>query len=130
MLSLSWISPSFYVIDPFLAEIWSFMFIHGGFLIINLKIMKRQASLFQDCSFICPSILLPNFFFISLILLEIVSLTAVPKTRFRWNFLGISLIVMHNTLFWLTKMINTALFWLVSINKGISLKNQFLNQSV
>ena len=108
--------------NPFLAEIWSFMFFHGGFLIITLKIMKRQASLFQDCSFICPSILLPNFFFISWILLKIVSLTAVPKTRF---FSDLCFILMHHTLFWSIKMINNVLFWLVSINKQFPLKRYF-----
>ena len=36
---------------------------------------------------------------------------------------------MHNTFFWLFKMINDTLLWLVSIIKGIFLKKQVLNQS-
>ena len=67
------------------------MFFHGVFSIITLKTMKREASLFQDCSFIDPSILLPNFFFINGILLKILSLTAVPKTRFRGNLVNFAL---------------------------------------
>ena len=53
------------VIDASVAEMWSFMAFHGGFLIIALKLMKRQTALFQDCSFKCPSVLLPNLLFIS-----------------------------------------------------------------
>ena len=48
---------------------------------MNSKLMKPQASVFQDCFFIYLSILLPNFLFISSKLLKILSLTAVPKTR-------------------------------------------------
>ena len=51
------------VIDPFVAELQFFMAFHGSSQIIALKLMKRQTSLFQDCSFICPSKLLPNFLF-------------------------------------------------------------------
>ena len=89
--------------------------------------MKPQAPFFQDCFFICPSTLLPNFMFVNWILLKILSFTADPKPRFLENFLNFALfwckielcfILMHNALFWLAKMINNTLFWLVSINKG------------
>ena len=36
---------------------------------------------------------------------------------------------MHNTFFQLFEMINNTLLWSVSINKGIFLKKQVLNQS-
>ena len=118
------------VVDPFLAEIWSFVVFHRGFSILTLKIMKRQASLFQDCFFICLSILLPNFFFISWILLNILSLTAVTNRRFHENFLNVAL-------FWCTVLCSYwlkwqlwLLFWLVRINKGLSLKKQVLNKSL
>ena len=53
------------VIDPFVGGIWSFITFHRGFFIIISKLMKPQASFFQDRFFIRPSILLPNFLFIS-----------------------------------------------------------------
>ena len=36
----------------------------GGFSIITSKLIKPQASFFQDRSFICPSVLLPDFLFV------------------------------------------------------------------
>ena len=44
--------------------------------------MKPQAWLFQDCSFICPPILLPNLLFISWILLKILSLSLSLSREF------------------------------------------------
>ena len=81
------------VVDLFVPEIWSFITFYGGFSIIASKLMKPHASFFQDCSLIRPSILMPNFLFISRMLLKILSITAVPKTRYRGN-------VLNFTLFW------------------------------
>ena len=72
---LRYISKFLEVIDPSVAEIWSFITFYGGFLTITSKLMKPQASFFQDRFFMRPSILMSNFLFISWMFLEILSLT-------------------------------------------------------
>ena len=62
---LRYISKFLEVIDPFVAEIWSFIMFYRGFFIITSKSMKPQASFFQDRFFMRPSILMLNFLFIS-----------------------------------------------------------------
>ena len=52
------------------------------------------------------------------------SLTAVPAVP------EFCFILMHNTIFGLVKMIGDTLFWLVSINEGVFLEKQVLNQNV
>ena len=62
------------------------------------KLMKLQTWFFQDSFSICPSIFLPDFLFISWILLKISSLTVVSKTRFHENFLNFYLFWCRNRL--------------------------------
>ena len=95
------------------------VFFHDGFSIKTSKLMKPQASFFQCCSFICPSILLLNFLFISWILLMILSLTAVPKTCFHRNFLNFAL-------FWCTILYSDWLkWWIMPSSDSLALKNVF-----
>ena len=99
------------------------------FFYYNFKNKKRTGFIASGL-FFHMSINIAAIFFISWILLKIVSLTVVPKNTLSREFSDLGFALMHNTLFWLIKMTNSALYWLVRINKAISLKRQFLNQSV
>ena len=61
LLSFLRIPRSFQKLCPFAAKIWSFYGLSLRFSIVTSKLM----TFFQDLYFICPSILLPIFLFIS-----------------------------------------------------------------
>ena len=88
-----------YVLPLFLLKygpLWHFT--EAFHLYITSKLMKPHVLFFQNCSFICPSILVLNILFISWILLKILNLTAVPKRHFYRHFLYFPLLWCSNSI--------------------------------
>ena len=116
------------VIDPFVAEIWSFMTFHRGFQIFDFdfRLMKPQASFLGGNVF---SYVYQYCCQISCLLVQYYLPSAVHKTCFYENFLNF-------TLFWCTLLYSGWLKWLVMPHSDWLalikefLKKQVLNQTV